>query len=173
VLEQIFGRIRSVHCTTATHVPRRVDEQGEPYDATADDAAYAVFELEGGIIAAVNSSWCVRVFRDELVEFQVDGTHGSAVAGLRTCRSQHRAQTPKPVWNPDLPVTEPFRDQWAPVPDNADLDNGFRAQWEAFLLHVVDGAPFPWSFASGARGVRLAELALRSAREGRTIEVPA
>ena len=172
VLEQIFGRVLSVQCTTATHVPQRIDEQGKPYDATADDAAYAVLELEGGIVAAMNSSWCVRVFRDELVEFQVDGTHGSAVAGLRTCRSQHRAQTPKPVWNPDLPVTEPFRDQWATVPDNADLDNGFRAQWEAFLLHVVEGTPFPWGFASGARGVRLAELALKSAREGCKMEVP-
>jgi predicted dehydrogenase len=171
VLEQLFGRIRTVSCTVATHIPRRVDERGEGYDATADDAAYAVFELDGGVIAQINSSWCVRVFRDELVEFQVDGTLGSAVAGLRHCRVQHRANTPKPVWNPDLPNNEQFRGQWAEVPDNEEFDNGFKMQWEAFLRHVADGEPYEWDFASGARGVRLAELALRSAREGVRVEV--
>jgi predicted dehydrogenase len=171
VLEQLFGTIRSVSCTVATHIPRRVDERGEGYDATADDAAYAVFELDGGVIAQINSSWCVRVYRDELVEFQVDGTLGSAVAGLRHCRVQHRATTPKPVWNPDLPNTEPFRVQWAEVPDNEEFDNGFKVQWEAFLRHVCDDEPYGWDFASGARGVRLAELALRSAREGVRVQV--
>ena len=151
----------------ATHIPRRVDERGRAYDATADDAAYAIFELDGGIVAQINSSWTVRVHRDELVEFQVDGTHGSAVAGLRNCRIQHRGATPKPVWNPDLPATENFRDQWQVVPDNEEFDNGFKVQWEAFLRHVVEDAPFPWDFVSAARGVQLAELGLRSAREGR------
>jgi predicted dehydrogenase len=172
VLEQIVAPVRAVQCVIATHVPVRVDESGAPYDATAEDAAYAIFELEGGIIGQINSSWAVRVFRDELVEFKIDGTHGSAVAGLRECRIQHRATTPKPVWNPDLPATENFRAQWQPVPDNEDFDNGFKAQWEAFLYHVVDGAPFPWDFAAGARGVQLAELGLQAAREGRRIEVP-
>jgi predicted dehydrogenase len=172
VLEQLFGTVRAVSCQTATHVPVRHDEQGQPYEADADDAAYATFELDGGIIAQINSSWCVRVNRDELVEFQVDGTHGSAVAGLRSCRIQHRAHTPKPVWNPDLPVTDSFRTQWVDVPDNEDVDNGFKTQWELFLRHVVDGSPFPWDLAAGARGVLLAELALRSAAEGRRVEVP-
>ncbi|MFG1841613.1 Gfo/Idh/MocA family protein [Micromonospora sp. NPDC049175] len=172
VLEELFGRVAAVTCVTATHVPERVDEVGRPYQATADDAAYAVFELDGGIIAQINSSWGVRVYRDELVEFQVDGTEGSAVAGLRTCRVQHRAVTPKPVWNPDLPATEDFRAQWAEVPDNEEFDNGFKAQWEAYLRHVVAGEPFRWDFLAGARGVQLAELGLRSAREGRRVEVP-
>jgi predicted dehydrogenase len=172
VLEQLFAPVRSVQAVIATHVPTRVDESGEPYDATADDAAYGIFELDGGIIAQINSSWAVRVYRDELVEFQVDGTHGSAVAGLRECRAQHRAATPKPVWNPDLPATERFRDQWQLVPDNEEFDNGFKVQWEAFLRHVVEDQPFPWDFGAGARGVQLAELGLRSAREGRRIEVP-
>jgi len=175
LLEELFGRVRTVQCTTATHIPRRVDEAGVAYDADADDAAYAIVEIDGRdgpVIAQLNSSWCVRVFRDELVEFQVDGTHGSAVAGLRDCRIQHRAGTPKPVWNPDLPVTEPFRDQWQRVPDNDDFDNGFKLQWAAFLRHVVDDTPFTWDFASGVRGVRLAELALRSAAEGRRLDVP-
>jgi predicted dehydrogenase len=173
VLEHTFGaRVRSVYAHAATHIPVRRDEAGEAYEATADDAAYAVLELDGGIVAQINSSWAVRVDRDELVEFQVDGSEGSAVAGLRECRVQHRAATPKPVWNPDLPATEPFREQWQRVPDNAEFANGFRAQWEAYLLHVATGSPFPHDLLSGARGVQLAELALQSAREGRRIDVP-
>ncbi|MBM0232768.1 Gfo/Idh/MocA family oxidoreductase [Micromonospora sp. STR1_7] len=172
VLEELFGRVNAVSCVIATHVPERVDESGGTYAATADDAAYAVFELDGGVVAQLNSSWCVRVHRDELVEFQVDGTEGSAVAGLRRCRVQHRAVTPKPVWNPDLPVTEDFRSQWAEVPDNEDFDNGFKVQWEAFLRHVVAGEPFRWDFLAGARGVQLAELGLRAARKGVRVEVP-
>ncbi|GAB2454909.1 Gfo/Idh/MocA family protein [Streptosporangium sandarakinum] len=169
VLENLFGRIESVYAHAVTHVPERVDERGETYPATADDAAYGVFELEGGVVAQINSSWTVRVNRDELVEFQVDGTHGSAVAGLRNCRIQHRAATPRPVWNPDLPVTARFRDGWQEVPDNAEFDNGFKTQWEMFVRHVLEDAPFPHDFASGARGVRVAELALRSSAEGRRL----
>jgi predicted dehydrogenase len=170
VLEELFGNVRTVQATTATHITERVDERGEAYGADADDAAYAIFELEGGIIAQLNSSWTVRVNRDELVEFQVDGTLGSAVAGLRGCKIQHRATTPKPVWNPDLPLTgKSFRDEWTEVPDNEEFDNGFKVQWEAFLRHVVAGETFHWDFRSGARGVRLAEAGLESAREGRRI----
>ncbi len=172
VLENLFGRVRSVYAQAVTHIPERVDEQGNTYQATADDAAYGIFDLEGGIVAQINSSWTVRVNRDELVEFQVDGTHGSAVAGLRNCRAQHRSATPKPVWNPDLPATARFRDGWQEVPDNAEFDNGFKIQWEAFIRHVLEDAPFPNDFASGARGVQLAELGLRSNAEGRRIEVP-
>jgi predicted dehydrogenase len=170
VLEELFGNVRTVQATTATHITERVDERGEAYAADADDAAYAIFELEGGIIAQLNSSWTVRVNRDELVEFQVDGTLGSAVAGLRGCKIQHRATTPKPVWNPDLPLTgKSFRDEWTEVPDNEEFDNGFKVQWEAFLRHVVAGDTFHWDFRSGARGVRLAEAGLESARDGRRI----
>ncbi|MEU1753274.1 Gfo/Idh/MocA family oxidoreductase [Micromonospora matsumotoense] len=172
VLEELFAPVRAVTCLAATHIPERVDEAGRPYPATADDAAYGIFELDGGIVAALNSSWATRVHRDELVEFHVDGTEGSAVAGLRRCRVQHRAVTPKPVWNPDLPATEDFRAQWTEVPDNEEFDNGFKVQWEAFLRHVVTGSPFAWDFLAGARGVQLAELGLRSAREGRRVEVP-
>ncbi|MEX0174502.1 Gfo/Idh/MocA family protein [Streptomyces sp. LMG1-1-1.1] len=173
VLDGLFGEVRSVYAHTATHIPARVDEQGGSYAATADDAAYGVFELEGGITAQINSSWAVRVDRDELVEFQVDGTEGSAVAGLRNCRVQHRSLTPKPVWNPDLPVTESFRDQWQQVPDNGEFDNGFKIQWELFLKHVVTGSEYHWDLLEGAKGVQLAELGLRSAREGRRLDVPA
>ena len=175
VLEQIFGPVTAVTARVATHIEQRWDEDGEPYDATADDAAYGLFEVAGPdstIIAAINSSWAVRVNRDELVEFQVDGTHGSAVAGLHHCRIQPRAATPKPVWNPDLATSDRFREQWQEVPDNAEFDNGFKAQWELFLRHVVEGVPYTWDLWAGARGVQLAELGLRSSREGRRLEVP-
>ncbi|MEW1750377.1 Gfo/Idh/MocA family protein [Streptomyces angustmyceticus] len=171
VLHELFGPVETVQAHLATHLPRRWDESGTPYAATADDAAYGIFELAGGIVAQINSSWAVRVHRDELVEFQVDGTEGSAVAGLRHCRVQHRAHTPKPVWNPDLPASEPFRAQWHEVPDNADFDNAFKVQWELFLRHVVRDEPWRWDLAAGARGVRLAELGRRSAAEGRRLAV--
>ncbi|AYG82756.1 D-xylose dehydrogenase [Streptomyces hundungensis] len=172
VLHELFGRVTSVTAHTATHIPRRWDEHGEPYAATADDAAYGIFQLEGGAVAQINSSWAVRVNRDELVEFQVDGTEGSAVAGLRNCRVQHRSSTPKPVWNPDLPATVSFRAQWQEVPDNDVFDNGFKAQWELFLRHVVLDEPYRWDLLAGARGVQLAELGLRSCAEGRRLDVP-
>ncbi|GLX94342.1 Gfo/Idh/MocA family oxidoreductase [Herbidospora sp. NBRC 101105] len=171
VLENLFGSVTSVYAHVTTHIPERWDERGQAYPATADDAAYAVFELDGGAVAQINSSWAVRVNRDELVEFQVDGTHGSAVAGLRNCRVQHRSATPKPVWNPDLPATARFRDDWQEVPDNAEFDNGFKVQWEQFVRHVVDDTPFPYTLRSGARGVLLAELGLKSAAEGRRMAV--
>jgi predicted dehydrogenase len=172
VLHELFGRVTSVTAHTATHIPQRWDEHGRPYAATADDAAYGIFQLEGGAVAQINSSWAVRVNRDELVEFQVDGTEGSAVAGLRNCRVQHRSSTPKPVWNPDLPATESFRTQWQEVPDNDTFDNGFKAQWELFLRHVALDEPYHWDLLAGARGVQLAELGLRSAAEGRRLDVP-
>ncbi|CAL9354048.1 D-xylose dehydrogenase [Nocardiopsis dassonvillei] len=171
ILEHLFGPVRTVTARTATHIPRRWDENGEPYDATADDAAYGIFELDNGTIAQINSSWSVRVDRNELVEFQVDGTHGSAVAGLRSCRTQHRAQTPKAVWDPDAVDQGRYRDQWEHVPDNTDFPNGFRAQWEDFLRHVATGSPFPHDLLSGARGLQMAEAGLESARTGRTVEL--
>ena len=171
VLENLFGSVTSVIAKTATHIPTRVDERGSPYDATADDAAYAIFELDGGVIAQLNSSWCVRVHRDELVEFQVDGTRGSAVAGLRNCVVQPREATPRPVWNPDLAETQDYRAQWQQVPDNADFDNGFKAQWEQFVRHVVEDAPHPYDFMAGLRGIRLAEAGLESSRTNRRVEL--
>jgi predicted dehydrogenase len=176
VLEGIIGRVKSVTANAVTHIPTRWDEQGQPYVATADDAAYGLFELEtpagDPVIAQINSSWAVRVYRDELVEFQIDGTHGSAVAGLTKCVAQQRAHTPKPVWNPDLPVTESFRSQWLEVPANAELDNGFKAQWEEFLRDVLAGRQHRFGLLSAARGVQLAELGLRSSAERRTIDIP-
>jgi len=164
--------VRAVSCIGATHFAERRDEAGEPYVADADDAAYATFELEGDIIAQINSSWCTRVRRDDLVTFQIDGTHGSAVAGLHRCLSQHRANTPKPVWNPDEPQGHDFFADWVEVPDNQTFGNGFRTQWEQFLRHVVEDAPWRYTLLEGAKGVQLAELGYRSWRERRWLDVP-
>ena len=173
VLDNLFGGVKSVMCLGATHIPKRWDENGKPYAATADDAAYATFELEGGVIAQINSSWCTRVRRDDLVTFHVDGTLGSAVAGLTDCRIQPRTATPKPVWNPDVPQTIDFYDTWQLVPANRGYDNAFKVEWELFLKHVVDGGPFQWNLLEGAKGVQLAELGLQSWRERRFVDVAA
>ncbi|MFG1734175.1 Gfo/Idh/MocA family protein [Paenibacillus sp. 843] len=172
VLENLFGEVKAVSCLAATHIPKRLDEQGVPYDCTADDAAYAMFELEGGIIVQANSSWAVRVDRDDLLTVTVDGTEGSAVAGLRDCKTQHRVNTPKPVWNPDIPNPFQFRDQWVQVPDNASFDNAFKVQWEMFLKHVVIDTSFPWDLLEGAKGTQLADLSLQSWQKRRWIDVP-
>ena len=171
VLENLFGPVEAVIAKAVTHIPQRWDERGNAYTATADDAAYGIFELAGGIIAQINSSWTVRVDRGELVEFQVDGTHGSATAGLFGCRIQPRAQTPKPVWNPDLPTDTDFRAQWEEVPDIEEYPNGFRAQWEQFLRDVDAGRPHGYDLAAGVRGLQLVEAGLQSSEEGRRIVI--
>ncbi len=173
VLDNLFGEVKAVSCIATTHIPQRWDEAGKPYKATADDAAYATFELSDGVIAQVNSSWVTRVRRDDLVTFHVDGTHGSAVAGLTDCRSQARVNTPKPVWNPDVKQTIPFFDQWQEVPDTQVYDNGFKIQWEQFIRHVVEDAPYRFTLPEGAKGVQLVEAALKSWKERRWVDVPA
>mgnify|MGYP003393598276 CR=1 FL=1 len=171
VLDNLFGGVKSVTCLGATHIPKRWDEEGKPYQATADDAAYATLQLESGVIAHINSSWCVRVRRDDLVTFQVDGTHGSAVAGLQRCHSQARVNTPKPVWNPDVPQTIDFFNTWQEVPNNIAYDNAFKAEWELFIRHVCEDAPFKWNLLEGAKGVQLVECALQSWKERRWVDV--
>ena len=172
VLDNLFGSVQSVSCLGARHIPERWDEQGQRYDADADDAAYSTFQLAGGVVAQINSSWCTRVKRDELVTFHVDGTHGSAVAGLTSCVTQHRVNTPKPVWNPDVPNQIDFQASWENVPDVEVFGNGFRAQWEMFLRHVVEDAPWQYDLMAGARGVQLAELGMQSWAERRWLDVP-
>jgi len=173
VLDHTFGTVKAVSCTGATHIPERIDEEGKRYKCTADDAAYGMFELEGDIFAQINSSWTTRVYRDELFNLHVDGTEGSAIAGLRDCKIQHRMNTPRPIWNPDLPNPINFRESWLEVPDNGVFENAFKVQWELFLKHVATDSPFPHDFTDGARGVQLAELGLKSWAERRWLDVPA
>jgi predicted dehydrogenase len=173
VLDNLFGSVQAVSCSGATHIKQRVDEQGKPYRATADDSAYSTFELAGGIVAHFNSSWCVRVRRDDLLTIQVDGTRGTAVAGLRNCWVQSYGATPRPVWNPDVESPLNYFDDWQKLPNQESYDNAFKRQWELFLLHVVKGQPFPWDLLEGAKGVQLAELGMESWRRRAWMDVPA
>jgi predicted dehydrogenase len=172
VLDNLFGEVRRISCLGATHIPKRWDENGRPYDCTADDAAYATFELAGGVIAHFNSSWCVRVRRDDLLTIHVDGTHGSAVAGLRHCWVQPYGATPRPVWNPDVESPLNYFDGWQKLPEQEAYDNAFKVQWELFLRHVVKGDPFPWTLREGAKGVQLAEIGYESWRRRAWVDVP-
>ena len=172
VLDQVFGKVKAVSCLGATHVKERIDENGNAYKCTADDAAYATFELENGVIAHFNSSWTVRVRRDDLLTLQVDGTKGSAVAGLRECYIQHYGNTPKPVWNPDIPQPIDFYEGWSKVPEQEPFDNAFKVQWELFLKHVVKDTPFPWDLREGAKGVQLAEKGIESWEKRAWVNIP-
>ncbi|WP_158860169.1 Gfo/Idh/MocA family protein [Lunatibacter salilacus] len=172
VLDNLFGKVKAVSCYGATHVKERVDEAGKPYKCTADDSAYATFELEGGVVAHFNSSWTVRVRRDDLLTVQVDGTKGSAVAGLRECYIQHYGNTPKPVWNPDIVQPIDFYEGWSKVPEQEVFDNAFKVQWELFLKHVVLDEPFPWGMKEGAKGVQLAEKGIESWEKRSWVDIP-
>lgn len=172
VLDHVFGKVKAVSCLGATHIPERIDEQGKAYKCTADDAAYATFELEGGVIAHFNSSWAVRVRRDDLLTLQVDGTKGSAVAGLRECYTQHYGNTPKPVWNPDIEQPIKFFEGWSKVPEQEVFENAFKVQWELFLRHVVKDEPFPWDLREGAKGVQLAEKGIESWEKRCWLDIP-
>ena len=172
VIDNLFGEVKAVSCLGGIHVGERVDEKGKKYICDTDDSAYATFELHNGIVCHFNSSWCVRVRRDDLLTVQVDGTDGSAVAGLRKCYAQHMAATPKPVWNPDIDSPIDHMAHWSEVPSPMEYDNAFKIQWELFIKHVCLDTPFRWTLREGAKGVQLAELGLQSWAERRWLDVP-
>ncbi len=172
LLDNLFGDVKALSCLAATHVNERWDELGRKYSCTAEDSAYASFDLEDGVVAHFNSSWCVRVRRDDLLTLQVDGTGGSAVAGLRDCFVQPGAATPRPVWNPDIESTIDYFDDWMVVPERQPFCNAFKVQWELFLRHVFEDSPFPWDLFEGAKGVQLAEKAVESWTDRRWVDIP-
>ncbi|WP_367873857.1 Gfo/Idh/MocA family protein [Luteolibacter sp. Populi] len=172
VIDNLFGNVTRVFCKAATHIEQRFDESGKPFKCTADDSAYALFETDTGIICQFNSSWNVRVRRDDLLTMQVDGTEGSAIVGLRKCWAQHRSTTPRPIWNPDIDSPINYYDRWTEVPDQLTFENAFKIQWELFLKHVVNDEPFRWTLREGAKGVQLAELSWESHNKGCWVDVP-
>jgi len=171
VVDNLFGPVKAVSCLGATHVPKRLDEKGKTYPCTADDACYATFETETGVICQFNSSWTVRVRRDDLFTMQVDGTHGSAIVGLRKCWAQSLGTTPRPIWNPDIEQPIDFFAGWQEVPDATTYDNAFKIQWELFLKHIAVDAPFPWTLREGAKGVQLAEAGIESWKTRKWVEL--
>lgn len=172
IIDNLFGKVISVSCLGATHIDSRIDEAGKEYRCTADDSAYATFLCDNGVVCNFNSSWSVRVRRDDLLTLQVDGTDGSAVAGLHKCFAQSASATPTFVWNPDVENPVEYNDNWQEVPSPQPDENAFKVQWELFLKHVVSNEPFPWTFLEGAKGIQLAELALKSWAERRWVDVP-
>jgi predicted dehydrogenase len=172
VIDNLFGKVKSVSCLAATHIPERIDEAGKPYKCTADDSAYSTFELENGVVCHFNSSWNVRVRRDDLLTMQVDGTKGSAIVGLRDVWTQHYGNTPRPIWNPDVENPIDFFDGWQKVPEQEEYDNAFKIQWELFLRHVVLDEPFRWNLLEGAKGVQLAEVGIQSSEERKWLDLP-
>ena len=174
LIDNVFGPVQAVSCTTATHVKQRIDEAGKPFPCTADDAAYSTFRLVDGTIVHFNSSWCTRVRRDDLLTVQVDGIEGSAVATLRDVYLQPYGATPRAIWNPDIAQPIDFYDTWIKMPEQAGAyDNAFKIQWELFLRHVALDEPFRWTLLEGAKGVQLAEYGLKSNDEKRWIDLPA
>ena len=174
LIDNVFGPVQAVSCTTATHVKQRIDEAGKPFPCTADDAAYSTFRLVDGTIVHFNSSWCTRVRRDDLLTVQVDGSEGSAVATLRDVYLQPYGATPRAIWNPDIAQPIDFYDTWIKMPEQAGAyDNAFKIQWELFLRHVALDEPFRWTLLEGAKGVQLAEYGLKSNDEKRWIDLPA
>ena len=172
VVDNIFGKITGLFCMPVNHIQKRWDEQGEPYDADCDDAAYAILQLEDGAVAQINFDWNVRVRRDDLVTFKIDGTHGSAVAGLVDCWTQERVNTPRPVWNPDTAVPTDYFADWHKMPKIAEPVNAFRIEWEMFIKHMFDNEPFAHGLLEGAKGLQTVELAFQSWDEKRWVEVP-
>ncbi len=171
LISDLFGPIDRVLAHATTDVPERIDEAGKPYTCTADDSAYAIFVMKNGVTCQFNSSWATRVRRDDLLTVQVDGTRGSAVAGLRECWVQGIGSTPRPIWNPDVPQPIDFYSGWQQLPDATDYDNAFKIQWELFLRHVAGDGDFPWSLRSGAAGVELANAGETSSREQRWVPI--
>ncbi|MFH1965171.1 MAG: Gfo/Idh/MocA family oxidoreductase [Acidobacteriota bacterium] len=172
VIDNLFGNIKSVNCIAATHIPVRWDEDQKSYSCTAEDAAYALFELQNGVLVSFNSSWAVRVRRDDLLTIQVDGTGGSAVATLRDCRLQPGEATPRPVWNPDVESPLNYFDNWIKIPEREASENAFKAQWKLYLRHVLMDEPFPWDLLEGAKGVQLAGKGRESWEKRSWIEIP-
>jgi predicted dehydrogenase len=170
VIDNLFGEISEVFTHAATHLPERIGEDGSPYQCTADDAAYALFKTKTGVVCQFNSSWDVRVRRDDLLTMQVDGTKGSAIVGLRKCWAQSLGNTPRPVWNPDVDSPIDYYANWDIV-DPGPCENAFKVQWELFLKHIARDEPFPWSLREGAKGVDLAAKSWESHKTGSWIKV--
>ncbi|MDE0825459.1 MAG: Gfo/Idh/MocA family oxidoreductase [Akkermansiaceae bacterium] len=170
VIDNLFGTVTDVFTLAKTHLPERIDEDGNAYKCTADDSAYALFKTDTGVVCQFNSSWDVRVRRDDLLTMQVDGTKGSAIVGLRKCWAQSAENTPRPVWNPDVDSPIDYLADWEVI-DPGECDNAFKVQWEMFLKHVAEDTEFRWTLREGAKGVQLAEKSLQSSEEGRWVAV--
>jgi predicted dehydrogenase len=172
VIEGLLGPMRRVVTALATATPERIDEQGARYPVDVEDTASTIVELENGAIGTILSSWATRVRRDDLLTFQIDGTKGSAIAGLHRCWTLSNADTPKTahfsIAN-DLNID--YRANWTEVTEGVSRMNPYRVGWENFLRHVVTGAPMQADLAAGIRDVQFAQACYQSMREAKWIDL--
>jgi predicted dehydrogenase len=172
IFDRLLGPIEAVSCRHITTAPERVDEAGARYAVDVDDQALTLVELASGATGAIVASWATRVRRDDLLTFQIDGTKGSAVAGLHRCYMQPLGDTPKvAAFNPMVDLAVDYRARWLEAPAAGPYPNPYRVGWEDFLRHLVAGAPLRADFAAGIRDVAFAEACGRSARESAWVDV--
>ena len=167
----LMGPIKAVSCRKLTQQKKRWDEAGKPFDVDVEDEVFSTFEFESGAMAQVTTSWASRVKRDDLIQIQIDGTHGSAVAGGHKCFVQSLAATPRPAWNVEVPQAMDFDTQWQEVPEHEPFKNSYRHGWEQYLRHVAEDAPLRSTLLEGARDVQLTEACYQSDRERRWIDI--
>jgi predicted dehydrogenase len=167
----LMGPIKAVSCRKMTQQKKRWDEAGQPFDVDVEDEVFATFEFEAGALAQVTTSWASRVKRDDLIQIQIDGTLGSAVAGGHTCYVQSLAATPRPAWNVEVPQAMDFDTQWQEVADDEPFKNSYRHGWEQFLRHIAEGAPLRSTLLEGAKDVQLTEACYQSDRERRWVDL--
>ncbi len=174
LIEGILGPIGRVVTSAAIAMPERVDEAGARYTVDVEDRATTLIELASGVTGTLIASWATRVRRDDLMTFQIDGTKGSAAAGLHRCHMQSHADTPKvAAFNPVVDLGIDYRARWHQAPAAGPYRNPYRIGWEDFLRHLVAGAPLRSDFAAGLRDVAFAQACSRSVRDGAWVSVDA
>src|SRR5262249_34771258 len=167
LIEGLLGPIHRVVTSAAIAMAERVDEAGMRYAVDVEDQATTLIELASGATGAIIASWATRVRRDDLMTFQIDGTMGSAIAGLHRCYMQSLADTPKvAAFNPTVDLAIDYRARWQEAPAAGPYLNPYRVGWEDFLRHLAAGAPLSSDFAASVRDVAFAEACWRSAHEG-------
>jgi predicted dehydrogenase len=172
IIESILGPIRRIVAATATAIPQRMDESGARYDVDVDDTSVTLVELDNSAVGTIVCSWATRVRRDDLLTFQVDGTAGSAIAGVHRCWTQSAGDTPDVRHiNPTVDVGFDYRRDWKEVSEPVDPTNPYRVGWERFLRHIVAGEPLASDLSAGIRDVKLVEACHRSVSEGRWIDL--
>jgi len=172
VIENILGPIRRVVTAAATAVPERIDESGARYRVDVEDTATTLVELADGAFGTIMSSWATRVRRDDLMTFAIDGTGGSAIAGLHRCRVQTNAGTPTVKhFNPMVDLAIDYRADWSDAPEAGPYTNPYRVGWEDFLRHLVAGGPLISDLAAGVRDLQFAEACRRSAATGAWVDL--
>ena len=172
MIENLLGPIRRVVCALSTATPERIDEHGARYAVDVEDTASTIVELESGATGTILSSWATRVRRDDLLTFQIDGTQGSANAGLHRCYVQTGAQTPHTAhFSVATDLNIDYRVKWTEVHDGVSPTNPYRVGWENFLRHVGTGAPMPADLAAGIRDVQFAQACYQSMKDAKWIDL--